>query len=76
MKIVCNVCEEVFEESKVTFEKGAIGNRKAEVANFTLIPFHPPKEGKPTTEVIDSKSGEVVETHCAGSLRPVKIRVQ
>ena len=74
MKIVCSVCEQVFSPAQVTFDKDSNVIKSSEKP-FELVPSHPAVPGKKETQVRDSRTGEILEIICDGSLRPVKVKV-
>jgi hypothetical protein len=69
MKVICPTCEQAFELSSVVFakESGVVSEKGG---GFSLTPKHPPKDGKESSAIVSSVTGEVMEKICNGSLRP------
>lgn len=69
MKVICPTCEQAFELSPVIFAKES-GVMSEGGGGLSLVPQHPAIEGKASSAIVSSVTGEVVEKICNGSLRP------
>ena len=71
-KVACPVCRKVVALSRLIFtKKSGIKETAKEKKNpFYLYAMHPPKKGCETMSVRSQQTGKILETHCAGSMRP------
>lgn len=66
VKVICPECEEVVKACRLVLPKEI---RKTESGETYLSATHVGKPGKRSDQVVNSETGEVVETFCRGSMR-------
>ena len=73
MKAICPECGEVVRAKSLTFGSSI---KKEDDTAFYLCGTHEAKEGHRENHVVSIPSGNIVETHCFGSLRKPKELIQ
>lgn len=70
-KGICATCGEVVDCASLTFakESGIVATKKDDPDPFVLCVTHKAKEGCKMSGVVSETTGEVLVTHCDGTLR-------
>ena len=75
MKAICKICERAFKVAVVTFAEDSGVEIPKGSSGFCLIPTHDAVAGKKASAIVCSRTGTVLRTICAGSLKPPSITV-
>lgn len=71
-KGICPVCEQLVDCGELRFAEDCNVVVDDSLPRLKLTVRHPAVPGSPVTRVVSQQTGEVLETMCKGSHRPVK----